>query len=44
VRPPHHHRHTVVHSYYHQPVYVPASPRLILGLQNDNISIFYRNH
>jgi|GEM_PF-6100371 len=44
VRHPHHHRHTRVHNYYQQHAYVTDNPRLILGLQNDNVSIFYRNH
>jgi hypothetical protein len=44
VRHPHHHRHARVHNYYQRHAYVTDNPRLILGLQNDNVSIFYRNH
>lgn len=44
VRHPHHHRHVRVHNYYQRHAYVTDNPRLILGLQNDNVSIFYRNH
>lgn len=44
LRHPHHHRHTQVHNYYQRHAYVTDNPRLILGLQNDHISLFYRNH
>ncbi len=39
----HGHRHTIVHNSYRRPIYVPAYPRLMIGLHSDNVDIIFRD-
>ena len=39
----HGHRHTIVHNSYRRPIYVPAYPRLMIGLHSDNLDIIFRD-
>lgn len=39
----HGHRHTIVHNNYRQPIYLPAYPRLMIGLHSDNFDIIFRD-
>lgn len=39
----HGHRHTIVHNRYRQPIYLPAYPRLMIGLHSDNLDIIFRD-